>query len=96
MSLEILGKTQEKYRDFLTPPVEILMTLERNYNLKKTNGEERSLENLMCILKREVQSEEMIVLALTGFGLNLTSKKRDRGGYNMQKSNYWVINKHKH
>ncbi|GFT19207.1 DUF1758 domain-containing protein [Nephila pilipes] len=83
-SLESLGKTREKYGDFLTPlvesclPEEILMAWERNRNLKEINGEERSLENLMPFLKQKVQSEEMVALARAGFGVNPTSKKQDQ------------------
>ncbi|XP_035222808.1 uncharacterized protein LOC118195583, partial [Stegodyphus dumicola] len=73
-ALESLGRTQEKYGDFLTPlvesclPEEVLIAWERNRNLKEApQPDDRCLENLMNFLKQEVKGEEMVVLARTGF-----------------------------
>ncbi|GFS59878.1 uncharacterized protein TNCV_3956901 [Trichonephila clavipes] len=72
-ALESLGRTQERFGDFLAPlvesclPEEVLMTWERNRNHHElsdnTAGKNiRSLENLMTFLRQEVQGEEMVVL----------------------------------
>ncbi|XP_035221172.1 uncharacterized protein LOC118194090, partial [Stegodyphus dumicola] len=67
-ALESLGRTQEKYGDFLTPlvesclPEEVLIAWERNRNLKEApQPDDRCLENLMNFLKQEVKGEEMVV-----------------------------------
>ncbi|GFY10081.1 uncharacterized protein TNCV_1946261 [Trichonephila clavipes] len=65
-ALESLGRTQERFGDFLAPlvesclPEEVLMTWERNRNHHElsdnTAGKNiRSLENLMTFLRQEVQ-----------------------------------------
>ncbi|GBM31122.1 hypothetical protein AVEN_82059-1, partial [Araneus ventricosus] len=61
-ALESLGRTQEKYGDFLSPlvesclPEEILVAWERNRNMKDVSQvEDRSLEKLMNFLKQEVK-----------------------------------------
>ncbi|GFU92856.1 DUF1758 domain-containing protein [Trichonephila clavipes] len=73
-SLESLGRTQEKYGDFLTPlvesclPEEILMAWERKRNTETDAKGSRTLEHLMTFLRLEVQGEEMVQLAKSGFG----------------------------
>ncbi|GFW80504.1 uncharacterized protein TNCV_2416061 [Trichonephila clavipes] len=66
-ALESLGRTQEKYRDFLIPlvesclPEETLLAWERSQNQESTQNT-RSLEYLMNFLRKEVQGEEMVQL----------------------------------
>ncbi|GFT03684.1 uncharacterized protein TNCV_278491 [Trichonephila clavipes] len=73
-SLESLERTQEKYGDFLTPlvesclPEEILMAWERKRNTETDAKGSRTLEHLMTFLRLEVQGEEMVQLAKSGFG----------------------------
>ncbi|GFW72013.1 integrase catalytic domain-containing protein [Trichonephila clavipes] len=80
-SLESLGRTQDKYGDFLTPlvesclPEEILMAWERKRNTETDAKGSRTLEHLMTFLRLEVQGEEMVQLAKSGFGTPI--RKRD-------------------
>ncbi|GFV88110.1 integrase catalytic domain-containing protein [Trichonephila clavipes] len=80
-SLESLGRTQKKYGDFLTPlvesclPKEILMAWERKRNTETDAKGSRTLEHLMTFLRLEVQGEEMVQLAKSGFGTPI--RKRD-------------------
>ncbi|GFW83596.1 integrase catalytic domain-containing protein [Trichonephila clavipes] len=73
-SLKSLGRTQEKYGDFLTPlvesclPEEILMAWERKRNTETDAKGSRTLEHLMTFLRLEVQGEEMVQLAKSSFG----------------------------
>ncbi|KAF8777489.1 hypothetical protein HNY73_014345 [Argiope bruennichi] len=73
-TLESLGHTQEKFRNFLAPlvesclPEEVLMMWERirNHHELGNNTDEknaRSLESLMTFLRQEVQGEEMVALS---------------------------------
>ncbi|GFX62212.1 uncharacterized protein TNCV_3305861 [Trichonephila clavipes] len=61
-ALESLGRTHEKYRDFLIPlvesgiPEETLLAWERSRNHESTQNT-RSLEHLMNFLRKEVQGE---------------------------------------
>ncbi|GBN28735.1 hypothetical protein AVEN_250812-1 [Araneus ventricosus] len=79
-ALESLGRTKEKFADFLEPLVEsclpenVLRAWERSRISESTEDatSQRSLEKLMCFLRHEVESEEMIRLAREGFG-------KDRG-----------------
>ncbi|GFW03116.1 lysophospholipid acyltransferase 5 [Trichonephila clavipes] len=75
LALELLGRTQEKFADFLEPLVEsclpeaVLQAWERCRNAETTSeGQDsgRSLDRLMTFLRKEVESEEMILLARTG------------------------------
>ncbi|GFW04090.1 uncharacterized protein K02A2.6 [Trichonephila clavipes] len=77
LALESLGRTQEKFADFLEPLVEsclpeaVLRVWERCRNAETTSeGQDsgRSLDRLMTFLRKEVESEEMILLARTGLG----------------------------
>ncbi|GFW53946.1 putative RNA-directed DNA polymerase from transposon X-element [Trichonephila clavipes] len=77
LALESLGRTQEKFADFLEPLVElclpeaVLRAWERCRNAETTSegqGSDRSLDRLMTFLRKEVESEEMILLARTGLG----------------------------
>ncbi|GFW71066.1 uncharacterized protein TNCV_191571 [Trichonephila clavipes] len=62
-SLESLGKTQDKYGDFLTPlvesclPEEVLVVWERSRNHQTESEGSRSLEQLMNFLRQEVKGE---------------------------------------
>ncbi|GFT56642.1 uncharacterized protein TNCV_1612761 [Trichonephila clavipes] len=76
-----LGRTQEKYGDFLTPlvesclPEEILMAWERKRNNTETDAKgSRTLEHLMTFPSPGSQGEEMVQLAKSG--LELLSEKR--------------------
>ncbi|GBN95027.1 hypothetical protein AVEN_26432-1, partial [Araneus ventricosus] len=79
-ALESLGRTKEKFADFLEPLVEsclpenVLRAWERSRISESTEDatSQRSLEKLMCFLRHEVESEEIIRLAREGFG-------KDRG-----------------
>ncbi|GFY34992.1 DUF1758 domain-containing protein [Trichonephila clavipes] len=79
-SLESLGRTQEKYGDFLTPlvesclPEEILMAWERKRNTETDAKGSRTLEHLMTFLRLKVQGEEMVQLAKSGFGTPIRKK----------------------
>ncbi|GFT32057.1 uncharacterized protein TNCV_3468811 [Trichonephila clavipes] len=78
--LESLGRTQEKYGDFLTPlvesciPEEILMAWERKRNTETDAKGSQTLEYLMTFLRLEVQGEEMVQLAKSGFGIPIRKK----------------------
>ncbi|GFX58510.1 uncharacterized protein TNCV_416901 [Trichonephila clavipes] len=93
-ALESLGRTQERFGDFLAPlvesclPEEVLMTWERNRNHHElsdnTAGKNiRSLENLMTFLRQEVQGEEMVVLSRTDLH-RITLPERKRSPRNME------------
>ncbi|GBM79743.1 hypothetical protein AVEN_40196-1 [Araneus ventricosus] len=69
-ALESLGRTQEKYGEFLSPlvefcwPAEVLVEWERSRNHSLTETKEsRTLEQLMNFLLQEVKGEEMVNLA---------------------------------
>ncbi|GFT93757.1 integrase catalytic domain-containing protein [Trichonephila clavipes] len=80
-SLESLGKTQDKYGDFLTPlvesclPEEVLVAWERSRNHQTESEGSRSLEQLMNFLRQEVKGEEMVLLAWTGLTLHQNPRK---------------------
>ncbi|GFV05457.1 uncharacterized protein TNCV_226681 [Trichonephila clavipes] len=82
-SLESLGKTQDKYGDFLTPlvesclPEEVLVAWERSRNYQTESEGSRSLEQLMNFLRQEVKGEEMVLLARTGLTLHQNPRKKD-------------------
>ncbi|GBO37162.1 hypothetical protein AVEN_174869-1 [Araneus ventricosus] len=83
-ALESLGRTQEKYGDFLSPlvesclPEEVLVAWERSRNHSFTETKEsRTLEQLMNFLRQEVQGEEMVNLARTGFASNQSSRRKE-------------------
>ncbi|GFS99814.1 uncharacterized protein TNCV_1062711 [Trichonephila clavipes] len=82
-SLESLGKTQDKYGDFLTPlvesclPEEVLVAWERNRNHQTESEGSRSLEQLMNFLQQEVKGEEMVLLARTGLTFHQNPRKKD-------------------
>ncbi|GFS84413.1 integrase catalytic domain-containing protein [Trichonephila clavipes] len=79
-SLESLGRTQEKYGDFLTPlvesclPKEILMAWEGKRSTETDAKGSRTLEHLMTFLRLEVQGEEMVQVAKSGFGTPIRKK----------------------
>ncbi|GFX42058.1 integrase catalytic domain-containing protein [Trichonephila clavipes] len=77
LALESLGRTQEKFVDFLEPLVEsclpeaVLRAWERCRNAETTSEVQdsgRSLDKLMTFLRKEVDLEEMTLLARTGLG----------------------------
>ncbi|GFU50601.1 integrase catalytic domain-containing protein [Trichonephila clavipes] len=77
LALESLGRTQEKFDDFLEPLVEsclpeaVLRAWKRCRNAETTlEGQDsgRSLDRLMTFLRKEVESEEMILIVRTGLG----------------------------
>ncbi|GFT75416.1 putative RNA-directed DNA polymerase from transposon X-element, partial [Nephila pilipes] len=77
LALESLGRTQEKFADFLESLVEsclsetVLRAWERCRNTDPTSeglDSGRTLDRLMTFLRKEVESEEMILLARTGLG----------------------------
>ncbi|GFS52051.1 putative RNA-directed DNA polymerase from transposon X-element [Trichonephila inaurata madagascariensis] len=71
MALESLGRTKEKFAEFLEPLVEsclpetVLRAWERSRFVEDSSPQDsaRSLDKLLCFLRNEVQSEEMIKLA---------------------------------
>ncbi|GFV91385.1 integrase catalytic domain-containing protein [Trichonephila clavipes] len=79
-ALESLGRTKETFADFLEPLEEsclrenVLRAWERRKISESTDEatSQRSLGKLMCFLRHEVESEEIICLACEGFG-------KDRG-----------------
>ncbi|GFY65961.1 integrase catalytic domain-containing protein [Trichonephila inaurata madagascariensis] len=81
-ALESLGRTQEKYGDFLSPlvesylPEEILIAWERFRNLNEATDGKRSLEQLLSFLNKEVRGKQLIELALSGFASG-SPRKRD-------------------
>ncbi|GFU77686.1 DUF5641 domain-containing protein [Trichonephila clavipes] len=95
-SLESLGKTQDKYGDFLTPlvesclPEEVLVAWERSRNHQTESEGSRSLEQLMNFLRQEVKGEEMVLLARTG----LTPHQNPRKRIIMQHSEGRIVYRH--
>ncbi|GFT38378.1 uncharacterized protein TNCV_3064321 [Trichonephila clavipes] len=82
-ALESLGRTQDKYGEFLSPLVEsclqqnILLAFERSKNFKEdTPGEGRSLKLLMNFLKQEVKNDEMVELARNNFSAPVNQKTK--------------------
>ncbi|GFV60237.1 integrase catalytic domain-containing protein [Trichonephila clavipes] len=81
MALESLGRTKEKFAEFLEPLVEsclpenVLRAWERSRSVEDSLPQDsaRSLDKLLCFLRNEVQSEEMIKLARTGLGASRVS-----------------------
>ncbi|GFU81466.1 integrase catalytic domain-containing protein [Trichonephila clavipes] len=81
MALESLGRTNEKFAEFLEPLVEsclpenVLRAWERSRSVEDSSPQDsaRSLDKLLCFLRNEVQSEEMIKLARTGLGSSRVS-----------------------
>ncbi|XP_055936868.1 uncharacterized protein LOC129966467 [Argiope bruennichi] len=77
-ALKSLGRTKEKFADFLEPLVEsclpesVLRAWERSRVSEDSDDStsQRSLEKLMCFVRHEVESEEMISLAREGYGKN--------------------------
>ncbi|GFU97563.1 uncharacterized protein TNCV_4508821 [Trichonephila clavipes] len=82
-SLESLGKTQDKYGDFLMPlvesclPEEVLVAWKRSRNHQTESEGSRSLEQLMNFLRQEVKGEEMVLSARTGLTLHQNPRKKD-------------------
>ncbi|GFY06831.1 putative RNA-directed DNA polymerase from transposon X-element [Trichonephila clavipes] len=84
MALESLGRTKEKFAEFLEPLVEsclpenVLRAWERGRSVEDSSPQDsaRSLDKLLCFLRNEVQSEEMIKLARTGLGASRVSHPR--------------------
>ncbi|GBM73144.1 hypothetical protein AVEN_30036-1 [Araneus ventricosus] len=89
-ALESLGKTQEKSGDFLTPLVEsclqeeVLIAWERSRSNENETESSRSLNDLMAFLQKEVRSEEMMLLARSGF----ETVSKERGFHCVGKTNW--------
>ncbi|GBN87546.1 hypothetical protein AVEN_99033-1 [Araneus ventricosus] len=82
--VESLGRTQEKYGDFLSPlvesclPEEVLVAWERSRNHSLTvTKESRTLKQLMNFLRQEVKGEEMVYLARTDFASHQRSRRKE-------------------
>ncbi|GFY68430.1 putative RNA-directed DNA polymerase from transposon X-element [Trichonephila inaurata madagascariensis] len=81
MALESLGRTKEKFAEFLEPLVEsclpetVLRAWERSRSVEDSSPQNsaRSLDKLLCFLRNEVRSEEIIKLARTGLGVSRVS-----------------------
>ncbi|GFW83868.1 putative RNA-directed DNA polymerase from transposon X-element [Trichonephila clavipes] len=84
MAFESLGRTKEKFAEFLEPLVEsclpenVLRAWERSRSVEDYSPQDsaRSLDKLLCFLRNEVQSEEMIRLTRTGLGASRVSHPR--------------------
>ncbi|KAF8785432.1 hypothetical protein HNY73_010967 [Argiope bruennichi] len=89
-ALESLGRTQEKYSEFLCLfvesclpeeilPEEILLAWERSQNERSLSEtkDPRTLEVLMNFIRQEVKGEQMINLARAGFGPQPGCRRRD-------------------
>ncbi|GFT65473.1 putative RNA-directed DNA polymerase from transposon X-element [Trichonephila clavipes] len=84
MALESLGRTKEKFAEFLEPLIEsclpenVLRAWERSRSVEDSSPQDsaRSLDKILCFLRNEVQSEEMIKLACTGLGASRVSHPR--------------------
>ncbi|GFX49243.1 putative RNA-directed DNA polymerase from transposon X-element [Trichonephila clavipes] len=84
MALESLGRTKEKFAEFLEPLVEsclpenVLRAWERSRSVEDSSPQDSacSLDKLLCFLRNEVQSEEMIKLARTELGASRVSHPR--------------------
>lgn len=83
-SLKMLGVTSDKYASMLYPlvesslPIELLRIWERHLNstsLKSKEEEFNKLETLMQFLRNEIEGEEKINLATSGFGFENKTKK---------------------
>ncbi|GFY57213.1 integrase catalytic domain-containing protein [Trichonephila inaurata madagascariensis] len=67
MALESLGRTKEKFAEFLEPLVEsclpdtVLRAWERSHSVEDSSPRDsaRSRDKLLCFLRNEVQSEEI-------------------------------------
>ncbi|GBN17403.1 hypothetical protein AVEN_61820-1 [Araneus ventricosus] len=84
-ALENLGRTKEKFADFLEPLVESCLPesvaaweRSRISGVADDSTSQRSLEKLMSFLRHEVESEEIIKLARDGFVKNGGSFKRNK------------------
>ncbi|GFY59057.1 putative RNA-directed DNA polymerase from transposon X-element [Trichonephila inaurata madagascariensis] len=86
MAIESLGRTKEKFSEFLEPLVEsclpetVLRARERSRSLEDSSPQDsaRSLNKLLCFLRNEVLSEEMIKLTRTGLGVSRVSHPRSQ------------------
>ncbi|GFU15202.1 DUF1758 domain-containing protein [Trichonephila clavipes] len=83
LALEILGRTQDKYGEFLSPlvesclPEDILLAFERSKNFKEdTPGERWTLKFINNFLKQELKNDEMVELARNNFSAPVNQKKR--------------------
>ncbi|GFS48800.1 integrase catalytic domain-containing protein [Trichonephila inaurata madagascariensis] len=86
MALESLGRTKERFAEFLEPLVEsclpetVLRAWERSRSVEDSSLQDsaRSLDKFLCFLRNEVQNEEMIKLARTGLGASRVSHPRSQ------------------
>ncbi|GFU86068.1 DUF1758 domain-containing protein [Trichonephila clavipes] len=81
-ALESLGRTQDKYGEFLSPLVESclpedILAFERIKNFKEdTPGEGETLKLLMNFLKQKVKNDAMVDTARNNFSAPVNQKKR--------------------
>ena len=79
-ALETLGVTSDKYTAMLYPlvesclPEELLRIWQRSSSYEKDSVLESRLESMMTFLRNEVENEERISLAVTGFNLQVNDK----------------------
>ena len=79
-ALESLGRTKDKFADFLNPlvesclPEELLRAWERKKGNEKDSG--KKLTALIDFVRQEVNSEEMFAIARTGFGRDPESSEK--------------------
>ncbi|GFW33557.1 integrase catalytic domain-containing protein [Trichonephila clavipes] len=86
MALESLGHPKEKFAEFLELLVEsclpetVLRAWERSHSAEDSSRQNsaRSLDKLLCFLRNEVHSEEIIKLAHTGLGASRVSHSRSQ------------------
>ncbi|GFS91239.1 integrase_H2C2 domain-containing protein [Nephila pilipes] len=85
LAIESLGRTQEKFADFWEPlmessclPEAVLRAWERCNTdpTSESQGSGRTLDRLMTFLRKEVELEEMILLARTGLGSSQRQKSK--------------------
>lgn len=84
-ALETLGKTKDKFAEFLTPMVEsclpegLLRLWQRSRNSLVSKDSASTLGHLMEFLKREVQGEERIAIVTDSFGCRKKVEKTEKG-----------------
>ena len=89
-ALETLGVTKDKSAALLHPlvescmPEEILRAWQRSPNVDHSGDPKDRLDSLLKFLKSEVESEERIVLAMTGFGLKEDTFVKKKAPNNFQ------------
>lgn len=89
-ALDTLGVTTDKCAAMLYPlvesciPAELLRAWQRTTSTRTSDGEittKRRLDDLMTFLRTEVEGEERINIAVSGFGLGSDSRKTSKKKY---------------